>query len=140
MSIESVIKRYARPGETEFTIHLDADHAFTFRSLRKYSEIKKFEADRLDYVDQVMSGPLRPGLSRPESREEAGAVYTISHLSVKPKISEADALRLCQEAGIIAQTLVRGIMENMVRAATAETQADIEHEKKTLRQTPGEES
>lgn len=113
LEIGSLLERYA-PPEDVYEIELPHGERFTFRAIKSYSELRSFERDAINWFQSLprkgSSGcdihPFKDHL--PKDADAAVAAYSISRLSVSPKIEQLDALKM-----LAAPWLVRFFMKSI---------------------------
>lgn len=113
-------ERYAAKGD-QFTLTLPYGEAFTFRAVSDYVDLKALKASAKAFVEAIQKGPQPPewaGLYIGDP-ELLHSVFMISELSLDPKLSQLDVLRLARHAVFVFEFFKNGIDDYLVGRATA---------------------
>ena len=111
--VEGLLRTYS-PPEEHFTVTLPDGEGIKFRALRRYSELKNFE----ELAARWFLSLPKPGSAEaashpwaehlPKNTAEAVAAYTISELSVEPRLEHLHALKL-----LAAPWLIEAILQQI---------------------------
>ncbi|HLO97253.1 MAG TPA: hypothetical protein VK171_01550 [Fimbriimonas sp.] len=103
-NLESFIEEYKAP-ET-FVVTLPGGHEFKFKTIKSHTEFVGFteKAKRFIKLTQGKSVPKDWKQFQPIHPETANKAFTVSELSLEPKFSQLDALRLAQEVPFVLET------------------------------------
>lgn len=100
--IDDLLGAYA-PSTATFEVSLPKGEVLTFRAFSTYSELASWKAGAAQFVKLVTGGAVPPAWQEclPQTNEEAIAAYTIAELSVEPKFSQIDAMRLLKAPWLV---------------------------------------
>lgn len=106
LDIESMLARYA-PQDEIYEISLPHGERFKFRALVSYSDLKRFERDAVAWFKTLPSPNSEEGKAHrwseflPADATSGITAYTISALSVEPKIEQLDALKMLKAPWLV---------------------------------------
>jgi hypothetical protein len=113
LSVEGLLAMYEAPDT--FEIPLPAGGAIVIKSPRTYSDRRKFQKDRAEFVvglmkakqsaikernDDLIPAPFRH-LSNLLDEDNLAAAFTLHRYAVNPTYSPVDALALCRAGGLM---------------------------------------
>ena len=106
-NIDEFVESYA-PSEMTFALPLPGGEVLTFRILQSYGELQEFKQTASAWYQKLpkaveLGHPFYGHM--PESPSDAMAAFTISELSVEPRLEHLDALKI-----LIAPWLVETIL------------------------------
>lgn len=137
MIVDSLLEEYGTP-ET-FTIELPKGEVLTFRHITSYGELDKFTKEANDFARILGGSKCPPHLKAldPNSDQAAIAAFTIARLSVEPKLSDEDALKLLK-APYLVQTILNKIDATRMNFLNNGFTSAVAEEKKDLSETGSE--
>lgn len=93
--LDSLIAKY-RPKEATFQVKFPEGETFEFRTIADYLELKQFQAATKRFVDGVTKAPVPEEWEPYFLKDKAflEGVYCVSELSVAPKLTLLDVMRL----------------------------------------------
>lgn len=127
--IDDLIANYSPLVDT-FAVELPKGERITFRTISDYDDLKAFQVG----ADEFLATLEKPSVKQmwaaflPKGRNGALAAYTLSTLSVEPKLSPEDACKMLRCAWVVALIVER--FEESRMAFLARTVEGIEEEKK----------
>ena len=112
MDFDKLIEDYKSP-ET-FDVQLPGGEVFTFRGIPTHSALVRFNQAMAVFVKsiKVTSGLDAWKPFAPITADTAGKIYTVSELSVEPKITQLEAAKLAHGAPFLFETLYDGVESN----------------------------
>jgi len=138
LDVEKLIADY-RPASTTFNVTLIGGEVLKFRMIEDYDELEAFKQDAAEFI-KIVTGPQCKGLGidKPVSVARASVAFTISTLSVEPKISQGDALKISANAWLSNQ-IMSEIEANKINRERIRMAQEVEEQKKGFEMTPTEE-
>ena len=118
--------------EPTFTVELPGSHIFTFRPIANADEEKKLLDDTRD-LNQIIGEGKVPDTWKPHlirDLRNLAYVVTLATLSVEPKLSQLDLLRLASEAPLYFSHLARQVDNYLRNADAIRQQEEVEEAKK----------
>jgi len=130
--IDKILKQNSIKQKIEVVI---GDETLIFRYFKSNGELQEVTNKANEFAEMVIKRPSGPfkalGITY---KQDAIGAYILSYLSVEPKISEIDALRITQNPDVYL-AIFEGIESGRVEREKAEVEEVIE-EKKDSNQTP----
>lgn len=136
--IDQVLARYS-PKESTFTITLPGGEVFEFRHFTNADDFDDWIASAAEFSKQAVAGfkagPMKEfKIKRPGTAAEA---HMISYLSVNPKITQLDALKLTTN-GTIFKFIVERIERERNQFQAEKLEESLEQKKDSSKPTPSE--
>lgn len=140
-NIDDFVESYA-PGELTFSLPLPGGEVLTFRILQSYGELQEFKHAAAAWYQKLPKAvePAHPFYGHvPESPSDAMAAFTISELSVEPRLEHLDALKILKAPWLVETILSAIDTHNKSISKLWEARA-VEMAKKNLSGTIGQDS
>jgi len=137
-NIDQFVAEYA-PAEATFELPLPGGEVLTFRIIQSYAGLQQFKQEATNWYRALPktvdpSHPLYGYL--PDTPSEAMAAFTISELSVEPKLEHLDALKILRAPWLVETILSAIDLNNKSIAKLWESKA-VEASKKNSSETTG---
>ena len=110
--LSSIIDQYKAPES--FDVVLPAGETFTFRAIKSHTELVDFRKKAAVFVKAATSKALIDAWKEfaPIPAETALIAFTVSELSLEPKIEQIDALSIAKNVPWILETMYEQIELN----------------------------
>lgn len=140
-NIDQFVAEYA-PSESTFDLTLPGGEVLKFRIIQSYADLQQFKQDASVWY-QSLPKTVEPGHPMygliPKSPAEAMAAFTISELSVEPKLEHLDAFKILKAPWLVETLLSTIDLHNKSIAKLWESKA-VESAKKNSALTSGPDS
>lgn len=136
-TVESLLDKYGAP-DGPVVVTLPEGEELRFRAITSYSDLNEFLKLAKSWCEgvRIACAPEMKVLL-PNDDATLHAAFTISELSIEPKFSQLDALKLCQAGWLVAEIMAQLDAKRMKVRIDAQTAAVVEDEKKGSLPTPG---
>ncbi|MCC7229251.1 MAG: hypothetical protein IT203_02590 [Fimbriimonadaceae bacterium] len=134
--VDDLIRDFSAPTEP-FEILMPSGAVYKFKVPQTRDEQKNFEKARDEWSKKMLAASMpdpHKGLNLGHSEEALGVAYTMSALSVEPKINQIQALQLLN-APFICEYVTKQIGAHQFKITAERIEAWIEEGKKELSQT-----
>ena len=128
--IGSLIDRYSPPEEI-FTVTLSGGEEFTFKPLTSLPEVNALKVGISQFAEMVRTKSCPPAWADYLTDDAATltACYVIAHMSVEPKLTQLDCLKIANKAWRVIDELQRGIDDHQYRSGVVADAVAIEAKK-----------
>lgn len=139
MNVDSLLEEYGTP-ET-FEVELPKGEKLVFRHITSYGDLDQFTKDATNFARILRGNTCPPNLKAldPNSDQAAIAAFTIARLSVEPKLSDEEALKLLK-APYLVQTILNKIDATRMNFLNQAFESAVKEEKKDSSETESEET
>ncbi len=137
-NIDSFVESYA-PSESTFELPLPGGEVLTFRILQSYADLQTFKQAASNWYSKLPKavGKEHPFYGRlPQNASDAMAAFTISELSVEPKLEHLDALKILAAPWLVETILSAIDTHNKALSKLWEAKA-VDAAKKNFSETTG---
>lgn len=100
-----------------FTVTLPGGEELTFKAVASLEELNAIKAGVTEFVKMMESGSMPPSWAEFATKDidALAAVYAVSHMSVEPKLSQFDCLKLAAKAGTVLDYIRREVDAHQFR-------------------------